>query len=67
MLEQANFTYSPFKKALKKQIKSTEDQEETQTKNFEFSNKINELKQIEGVLLYNQSTNLIKGRLQESI
>ena len=67
MLEQANFTYSPFKKALKKQTKSTEDQEETQTKNFEFSNKINELKQIEGVLLYNQSTNLIKGRLQESI
>ena len=67
MLEQANFTYSPFEKALKKQTKSTEDQEETQTKNFEFSNKINELKQIEGVLLYNQSTNLIKGRLQESI
>ena len=68
MIEQAKFTYSLLGKTFEKQTKIIKDQGEKQTKALEllkFSNEINELKQLKGIFLDTQLTNLIKDRLKE--
>ena len=61
IIEQAKFTYSP----LVKQRKTTQDQGKKQTKVLDylnFSNKLNELKQVEDIFPDNQFTSLIKDK-----
>ena len=58
MIEQAKFTYSPLRKALKKQTR-------TKLQSSSLSNKKDELNQIESIFPKNQVNDLITDKLKE--